>query len=240
MSKGAKSKKPVNRARAPGPFGAMVRNPKFTFVLICFVVMLYASVGIGIGSLKISIMLFVPILILLVIMGAERYIWSWIVNASLPRRLISGFSLLTIGSAMALVSSDNVLPGILVIAFAVFLMVYGGWRFAKTKDMRSKGQDIIMTLDLILFMGSILLLVLGVTSVAVFLVMSSMVVFFYRSWIFNIVVIAVCAALLFTTLASPIFGAVLLVLGVIAEIGGLWIRRKLAIQRKLAAGSQTT
>jgi hypothetical protein len=238
LSKSAKSKKPTTQTGIAGTVANLLKQPKFAFIIVCFVIMIYASVGVSQSSLKITIMLADPIVIILAIMGAEKYVWKWILNASFPRQLISAVSFVVIGSTMVLLNNGNVILGALLVVLASLLLIFSLWRFAVTRDLRVKGQDWITTLALVLFMASILVTVVGFASIGVLLAMSSVVVFFYRSSIFDIIVVAIFAVLLFTNLAEPAFGIFVVALGVVAEILGLIVRRRIAIKRRLATGRE--
>ena len=240
MSRRDRSGTSVNQTGNPGLLGGLMRNPKFVFVLICFIIMIYSSVALTDTGTKVSIMLGIPIIILLTIMGAEHYVLNWVRRASLPRTLISGFSFIIVGASMAVISAGGLILGFLLILAAVLLLGYDLWRFIVTKDLRSKGQDKIVTLALVPFMASILLLVLGAGSIALLLFMASIVVFLYKSSIFDVIIIVVSAALLFTTLTEVIFGVTLVALGVVAEIGGILVKRKEAMERKFATVTQAT
>jgi len=219
LSKGKGLKKPSTPS---GSSASPLRHLRTVFVFACIAVMVYAIFVMPISTLKFAIILFAPVLAELIVLDTGGYIWKWIKNSSPLRGLVTSVFVVAIGLVETLVNG-LILEGAIILVFAVLLTAYSLVKVVRTRDLGIKRQDPALTVCLMIFLTSILMLSLGEGVMFYVLLSCSMIVAMNRGAVMTIGLTALLAVLIQVLFNYMAYTALIVVSGVVAGIRGLYV-----------------
>lgn len=235
MSKGGSSKKSRNPLQS---ILGLFTNVKFLFVFVCFVGILVASVILSMSAEKVTILLLGPVLVELLVLGVDQYFIKWIKNATVMRSVITSVFGVAIGSVLLVGGGAALIGGVIVIVLSGALIVFSGRKYYLTRNLGLKKQDLVTTVSMIVFLTSLLFLALGNPTLFMVSLLSSFVIFLYRAFVFTIIFVGLTAGILQTLIGEIAYSAVIIIVGVISILVGIYARHRQAVKLRMATARE--
>jgi hypothetical protein len=187
---------------------------------------------------KVTILLLGPVLVELLVLGVDQYFVRWIKNASVTRSVITSAFGVAIGSILLVGSGVALIGGVIVIVLSVALFVFSGRKYYLTRNLGFRKQDPVTTVSMIVFLTGLLFLALGSPTLFLVSLLSSFVIFLYRAFVFTIIFVGLTAGVLQTVIGQIVYSVVIIIIGVISILVGIYVRHRQAVKLRMATARE--
>jgi hypothetical protein len=199
---------------------------------------LVASVILRMSAEKVTIVLLGPVLVELLVLGLDQYFIKWIKNATVMRSVITSVFGVAIGSVLLVGVGAALIGGVIVIVLSGALLVFSGRKYYLTRNLGVRKQDPVTTVSVIVFLTSLLFLALGSPTLFLVSLLSSFVIFLYRAFVFTIIFVGLTAGVLQTVIGEIAYSVVIIIIGVISILVGIYVRHRQAVKLMLATARE--
>lgn len=199
---------------------------------------LVASVVLGMSAEKVTIVLLGPIFVELVVLGLDQFVIKWVKSATVLRSVItSGFGIV-IGLVLLVNGGLALIGGVIAIALSGGLLVLSGRKYVLTRNLGFKKQDPVATVSMIVFLTGLLFLALGSPMLFLVSLVSSFVIFLYKSFVLDVILVGLAAGILQTEVHETALSVLIVIVGVISILVGIYARHREGERLRMATARE--